>query len=122
RRVPNISIDPEKAFGVNGRVFRSHVIRMVAPLSSSSSPKTLCSQSYSFPMKLTTCSAGAIGSAPTVPSPNSSTEDWLPRANGNKHRGRQAHVVTRNLFLFNEYFGRLNYGKNIIALFEVHPL
>jgi hypothetical protein len=27
--------------------------------------------------------------------------------------------VTRNLFLFNEYFGRLKYGKNIIALFEI---
>jgi hypothetical protein len=26
-----------------------------------------------------------------------------------------------NLFLFNGYFGRLNYGKNIIALFDVHP-
>jgi hypothetical protein len=69
-----------------------------------------------------TCSAGAIGSAPTAPPPNSSTADWLPRANGNKRRGRQAHVVTRNLFPFNGYFGHLNYGKNIIALFEVHPL
>jgi Prolyl oligopeptidase family len=58
----------------------------------------------------------------TAPLPNFSTEDWLPRANGNKRRGRKAHVVTRNLFLFNGYFGGLNYRKNIIALFEVHSL
>src|SRR5207247_3391975 len=31
-------------------------------------------------------------------------------------------VALTNLFLFNGYFGRFNYRKNIIALFEVHSL
>jgi acetyl esterase/lipase len=36
-----------------------------------------------IPTKFTTCFAGAIGSAPTAPPPNSSTANWLSRANGN---------------------------------------
>ena len=47
-------------------------------------PKKPRSKSQSSPKKFTTCSAGAIGSGPTAPSPNSSTADCLPRANGNK--------------------------------------
>ena len=35
-------------------------------------------------------------------------------------RSPQTHVAT--LFLFNGHFGRLDYRKNIIALFEVHSL
>ena len=48
----------------------------------------------SSPTKFTTCSAGAIGSAPTAPPPNSLNADWLPRANANKPAGarRPAHL------------------------------
>ena len=37
-------------------------------------------------------SAGTIGSAPTAPLPNSSTADWLPRANGNKPTAGEGRV------------------------------
>ena len=46
------------------------------------------------PTKFTTCFAGATGSAPTAPPPNSSTADWLPLANGNKLRRRRRRALT----------------------------
>jgi hypothetical protein len=45
--------------------------------------------------------------------PNSSTAGWLPRAN--------AIESSPGTYSFG-YFGRFNYRKNIIALFEVHSL
>ena len=46
-------------------------------------PKSRVRRANLSPTKFTTCSAGAIGSAPTAPPPNSSTATWLPRASSN---------------------------------------
>jgi hypothetical protein len=63
----------------------------------------LRAQSFAFeelviPTKFTTCSAGAIGSAPTKQQQSFSTADWLRQANSNKPVARISQSGDLNRF------------------------